>query len=118
MHPLRFIASVGFCYWVAIFIMIGGIGCSTSSRRGVRSDEIFGALDRFEVDCGRFPTSGEGLSALVRDPGVTGWNGPYWFGGFPDRWRTHWCYTNAGPLTLYAPGRGLGVMREQPRIDR
>jgi general secretion pathway protein G len=111
MNPLRFIASVGFCGWVAIFVVIGGVGCSTSSRHGVMSYEIFEALDRFEVDCGRFPTTGEGLSALVRNPGVTGWNGHYWSGGFSDSRGTTWCYTNAGRLILYAPDDGISVIR-------
>jgi general secretion pathway protein G len=36
------------------------------------------AVDAFEVDCGRFPTSEEGLGALVTAPsGVQNWRGPY-----------------------------------------
>jgi len=36
------------------------------------------SLDLFYLDLGRYPTSSEGLGALVRQPGgVTGWNGPY-----------------------------------------
>jgi general secretion pathway protein G len=35
-----------------------------------------GLLD-FQTDTGRFPTAGEGLVALVTDPGITGWQGPY-----------------------------------------
>ncbi len=35
-----------------------------------------GLIDFYE-DTGRFPTQGEGLAALVSDPGVTGWQGPY-----------------------------------------
>jgi general secretion pathway protein G len=59
-----------------------------------------GALDRFEVDCGRFPTAGEGLSALVQNPGIAGWKGPYWEEGFPDRWGGTWRYENTRGLTL------------------
>jgi len=36
-----------------------------------------GVLSDFELDCGRFPAAGEGLSALVESPGVPGWRGPY-----------------------------------------
>lgn len=36
------------------------------------------ALDIFEVDNGRYPTSAEGLAALVKQPaGLTNWHGPY-----------------------------------------
>src|SRR5258708_40259113 len=36
------------------------------------------ALDLFYLDAGRFPSSAEGLTALVRQtPGVAAWNGPY-----------------------------------------
>ena len=37
-----------------------------------------GALDLFYLDAGRFPSTAEGLTALVRPtPGVAAWNGPY-----------------------------------------
>lgn len=35
------------------------------------------ALQRFQSDCGRLPQANEGLAALVSDPGVDGWAGPY-----------------------------------------
>jgi len=36
------------------------------------------AIDRFRLDCGRYPTSKEGFGALVKQPeGAAGWNGPY-----------------------------------------
>nr|MEE4267152.1 type II secretion system protein GspG [Candidatus Krumholzibacteria bacterium] len=41
------------------------------------------ALGYFYVDTGRFPTEAEGLAALVSDPGLAGWRGPYLTG---DRW--------------------------------
>lgn len=34
-------------------------------------------LQGFYADTGRLPTEGEGLAALVSDPGVGGWRGPY-----------------------------------------
>lgn len=39
---------------------------------------IAGALDSFEVDAGRYPTSEEGLASLMEQPGNSkGWAGPY-----------------------------------------
>lgn len=40
--------------------------------------QIRTALDIFQIDTGRLPAEGEGLAALVTNPGsVPGWNGPY-----------------------------------------
>src|SRR3954447_23177081 len=40
------------------------------------------ALDLFYLDAGRYPTTAEGLAALVRPTGgVAGWAGPYLKGG-------------------------------------
>ncbi len=39
--------------------------------------QIEDGLVAFFEDLGRFPTDAEGLSALVVDPGLTGWQGPY-----------------------------------------
>jgi type II secretion system protein G len=54
------------------------------ARRDATSTELAavqdGLLDFYE-DTGRFPTEAEGLAALVTDPGVAGWQGPYVEGG-------------------------------------
>lgn len=40
--------------------------------------QIRTALDIFQIDTGRLPAEGEGLQALIANPGaVSGWNGPY-----------------------------------------
>ncbi len=38
---------------------------------------VRGALDRFKEDCGRFPSQEESLTALVENPRIQGWHGPY-----------------------------------------
>ncbi|MCB1183218.1 type II secretion system protein GspG [bacterium] len=48
-------------------------------------DAIRAALLDFYTDTGRLPTEGEGLAALVADPGVAGWEGPYLGDGTPDQ---------------------------------
>src|SRR5271154_2747257 len=41
------------------------------------------ALDLYYLDVGNYPTSSEGLAALVQRPGnLTTWNGPYLKSGF------------------------------------
>jgi general secretion pathway protein G len=41
--------------------------------------QISQALDLYKLEVGRYPTTREGLQALVQAPtGVANWNGPYW----------------------------------------
>jgi general secretion pathway protein G len=57
------------------------------------------ALDLFYLDAGRFPSTAEGLAALVqRTPGVTAWNGPYLKGGNvpADPWSHAYVYRAPG----------------------
>jgi general secretion pathway protein G len=68
------------------------------------------ALDLFYLDAGRFPSSGEGLDALVRPtPGVAAWNGPYLRGGSVpnDPWGSPYVYRvpgERGPYDLISLG--------------
>jgi general secretion pathway protein G len=40
--------------------------------------ELFGAsLDQYRLDVGSYPTTAMGLDALVHNPNVPNWNGPY-----------------------------------------
>jgi general secretion pathway protein G len=62
------------------------------------------ALDLFYLDAGRFPSSAEGLAALVRrTPGVAAWNGPYLKGGnVPnDPWSNPYIYRSPGERGAY-----------------
>jgi general secretion pathway protein G len=62
------------------------------------------ALDLFYLDAGRFPTTAEGLTALVqRTPGVTAWNGPYLKGGNvpTDPWKNPYVYRSPGERSPY-----------------
>jgi general secretion pathway protein G len=41
--------------------------------------QIAQALDLYKLEIGRYPSSSEGLQALVSAPaGASNWNGPYW----------------------------------------
>jgi general secretion pathway protein G len=41
--------------------------------------QIGQALDLYKLETGRYPTTQEGLQALISAPtGVANWNGPYW----------------------------------------
>ena len=60
--------------------------------------ELLGqALDQFRLDTGRYPTTAEGLNALLVDPGVPGWDGPYLKKGVPnDPWGRPYHYESPG----------------------
>ncbi len=57
------------------------------------------ALDAFEIDCGRYPTTEEGLGALIQQPGdLTDWKGPYLKKNHVpvDPWKTPYVYRFPG----------------------
>lgn len=71
---------------VAIVAILAGTIVPLAFKQMMRAKEdatraeletINGALVEFYDDVGRLPTEAEGLAALVNDPGVAGWQGPY-----------------------------------------
>ena len=56
------------------------------------------AMDAFEVDCGRYPTTEEGLKALIEQPSnANNWYGPYIKRGVPkDPWGSTYLYRYPG----------------------
>lgn len=69
------------------------------------------AMDAFEIDTGRYPTSDEGLAALLTAPGnVKAWKGPYLKKIPMDPWGNAYVYrypgqnhTNGYDLSSYGP---------------
>lgn len=62
------------------------------------------ALDLFNLDAGRYPSTAEGLAALVRRaPGDSVWNGPYLRGGAvpSDPWNNPYIYRAPGERGAY-----------------
>ncbi len=51
------------------------------------------ALEMFNRDCGRYPASQEGITALINNPGELTWKGPYVTFVRPDPWRRPYQYT-------------------------
>ena len=68
----------------------------TAASTDVSNIEV--ALDAFEVDCGRHPTTEEGLRALLEQPSnAAGWKGPYLKKGMPkDPWGNPYLYRCPG----------------------
>ncbi len=58
--------------------VLGYLSDSKIKAAHVQIDAIGNALDLFYLDAGRYPTSTEGLNALIKKPqSKTVWNGPY-----------------------------------------
>lgn len=54
------------------------LGSSKTKTAKLQIEDLSGALDLYRLEVGRYPTTAEGLSALVQQPGSTpNWNGPY-----------------------------------------
>ncbi|GEM_PF-758156 len=58
------------------------------------------ALERFKEDCGRYPSTAEGLEALVKDSQVKGWQGPYIDRLRNDSWKRPFRYASVGETIL------------------
>jgi len=70
----------------------------------IQLQSFSGALDLFYLDAGRFPSTSEGLAALVqRTPGIAAWNGPYLKGGSlpDDPWKHPYVYRSPGERGPY-----------------
>ena len=66
--------------------------------------QIGQALDLYKLETGRYPSSSEGLQALVAAPaGASNWNGPYWKKTqIPkDPWGNEYRYTSPGQKGAY-----------------
>ncbi|UTF59830.1 type II secretion system major pseudopilin GspG [Gilvimarinus sp. DA14] len=58
--------------------VLNQLGGAKSKTAKVQIRDFESALEIYSLDTGHFPTSEQGLEALVTNPGnVTGWNGPY-----------------------------------------
>lgn len=60
--------------------------------------ELLGqALDQLRLDIGRYPTTQEGLNALITNPGIDNWEGPYLKKQLPnDPWGKPYIYQSPG----------------------
>ena len=71
------------------------LGESKVKTAKIQMQSFASALDLFHLDAGRYPSTSEGLAALVRrTPGVEAWNGPYLKGGLVpnDPWNHPYIY--------------------------
>ena len=86
---------------LVIFLLPIGIGSHPSGPRVQTMATVRAwkhALDAYSSDCGAYPTDSQGLNALLINPGVSNWHGPYYDaesigGDKKDGWGTEIRYT-------------------------
>ena len=70
----------------------------------IEIEQIGQTLDLFRHEVGRYPTTQEGLQALITAPtGVPNWNGPYWKKSTlpKDPWTNEYKYASPGQHGAY-----------------
>jgi general secretion pathway protein G len=95
--------------------VLNQLGGAKSKSAAIQINDLEQALELYKLDVGKFPTSEQGLNALVRQPsGARGWNGPYLKKGeLPDDpWGNAYEYQYSGGspsiVSYGADGRGGG----------
>ncbi|MBX3674092.1 MAG: type II secretion system major pseudopilin GspG [Burkholderiales bacterium] len=87
-----------------ILAMVGprvfqNLGRANSETARLKIETIGGQLEVFKLDVGRYPTTQEGLAALIAPPaGASNWNGPYLKDRkvFVDPWGREFQYRSPG----------------------
>lgn len=75
----------------------GQLGKSETGVAAAQVRSFADALDAYRVDMGRYPTTQEGLAALVDRPTDTRWRGPYLRKAVPtDPWGRPYVYRSPG----------------------
>ena len=86
------------------------LGTAKSDTAKLQIEEFSASLDLFHLEVGRFPTTEEGLTALVEQPaGVDDWQGPYLRKKTlpTDPWKHSYHYESPGqngPFDIYSLG--------------
>jgi general secretion pathway protein G len=90
--------------------LIGRSEKAKTQAAAMQIERLGTVLDTFRLDIGRYPTTQEGLQALVQRPqGLERWDGPYLNKGVPkDPWDRPYIYRSPGdggrPYDIYSLG--------------
>jgi general secretion pathway protein G len=90
--------------------ILGYLSDSKIKTARIQIDSFSSALDLFYLDNGRYPTSSEGLTALMQKPAnASAWNGPYLRGNVTpkDPWGNPYVYhspSQYGPYDIMSLG--------------
>lgn len=80
------------------------LGSAKSDTAMLQIEELGAGLDLYHLEVGRYPTTEEGLKALVEQPtGISKWNGPYLKKkSIPlDPWGNEYHYRSPGEQGMY-----------------
>src|SRR5215471_3023084 len=73
--------------------LFGRVGQSKQAAARAQIELFGAALDQYRLDVGSYPTAAQGLDALVRNPNIAYWNGPYLKKAVPkDPWGNSYKY--------------------------
>ena len=77
--------------------IFGKVGKGKQSAARTQIEMLGQALDSYRLDVGKYPSTSEGLNALVTNPGAQGWDGPYLKKALPnDPWMKPYQYQSPG----------------------
>lgn len=90
--------------------VLNQLGGAKTKTTAIQIRDLEQALEMYKLDVGRFPSTSEGLVALVDKPaGITGWNGPYLKSDVPlDPWNREYHYKypgERGELDIFSYGQ-------------
>jgi general secretion pathway protein G len=90
--------------------VLNQLGGAKSKTAAIQIKDLEQTLEMYKLDVGRFPTTDQGLDALVQKPaGVVGWNGPYLKSDVPlDPWNGEYGYRYPGEqaeIDIYSYGQ-------------
>jgi general secretion pathway protein G len=88
------------------------LGSARTSVAKQSIERIASVLDLYKLDIGGYPTTDQGLRALIEPPsGVSNWNGPYVKGAMPvDPWNHPYVYRDPSSRA----GRDFDLCSEGP----
>jgi general secretion pathway protein G len=77
--------------------MFGKLGMAKQKTAKTQIEMLMTAMDSYRLDVGKYPSSQEGIDALVDNSGSDKWEGPYLQKGVPkDPWDNDYQYNNPG----------------------
>lgn len=90
--------------------LFGHVGRSQQKAAKVQIEMLGQALDSYRLDTGEYPSTSQGLNALIANPGIEGWNGPYLKKSVvpKDPWKEPYQYQHPGAqgeYDLYSYGK-------------
>ena len=90
--------------------VLNQLGGAKTKTAAIQIKDLEQALEMYKLDVGRFPSTNEGLQALVRKPAAAaGWNGPYLKSDVPlDPWNREYNYKypgDRGELDIFSYGQ-------------